>query len=59
MTPWDALILRRCDCGATAWLEGPEGGCSQMFKCAECEAEYVVHPGRRERMAGDLPARRG
>lgn len=47
MTAWDRCALGTCTCGAAEWLEGPEGGCSQMFKCAQCGKEYVLHPGER------------
>lgn len=51
MTAWDRKLLGQCEvCQGVAWLEGPEGGASQMFQCANCGAEYVLHPGRRMRV---------
>lgn len=56
----DFDALGACDdCGSMRWLEGPEGGASQMFKCAGCGAEYVLSPGRRERKQPQTPVPSG
>jgi hypothetical protein len=50
ISAWDWFVLGMCFCGHQDWRPGPEGGASQMFQCGQCKREFIVHPGRRERV---------
>jgi len=37
------------DCGVARWQEGPSGGMSTNYQCAECGSRFNVGPGTIER----------
>lgn len=38
------------DCGVARWQEGPSGGMSTNYQCAECGSRFNVGPGTIERI---------
>src|SRR5215475_9102616 len=52
LEPWEETVTQiLCDkCGGREFIEGPSGGLSTNFICAnpKCRARYNVHPGGKE-----------
>ncbi len=38
------------DCGLARWQEGPSGGMSTSYQCAECGSRFNVGPGTIDRI---------